>query len=257
MIDTISRRKTTVDGSAVADAARDQKEGGVCSPYNACHVYADIVIRAEHFDEFLLRKAMKSSTEIVTIIQDTFQRVRFQVAMGTEAQKILDEPNAGGSSMVSEALSAEYLARRFGATNVVTEMAIQYWLSNWKKIDYIATVYGRRVGISVTRAMGFPRPGDFAMENARRLCEKKLFGLVVARAGISEAHSYDRSILHVWCQTDEISNMMYIAFNEIVSEDKAQNPLNPTLSGSITMILTVCDTIEGVYTEDFSCFQEQ
>ena len=247
MLDTINQQNLTVRSAT----------GRVRSTSKACHLYTDVVIRTENYDEFLLRKAMKGSTGVLTIIQDTFQRLRFQVTMGTEAQKILDEPNAGGSSMVSEALSAEYMARRFGATDVLTEMAIQYWVSNWKKIDYIATVYGHRVGISVTRAMGFPLPVDFTMEDARRLCQKKIFGLVVARAGISQAHSYDRSILHVWCQTEEISNMMYIAFNEIMVHDKVQNPDNPTLSGSITMILTVCDSIDGVYTEDFSCLEEQ
>jgi hypothetical protein len=240
MIDTINTRKLTVRTTR-----------------NACHMYDDFVIRAELYHEFLLRNAMKSCGEQVAIIQDACKRIGSQIGMGHEAQKILGEPNAGGASVVSEALSAEYMVRRFGAEDVVTEMAIQYWIPNWKKIDYIATMYGRRVGISVTRAMGFPLATDFTMVDARRLCEKKLFGLVVARTGVSETHSYDRSILHVWCQTEEISNMMFIAFSEIVEEDKTLNPLHPTLSGSITMILTACDNIEGVYTEDFSCLIHQ
>mmetsp|Transcript_12538 Transcript_12538/g.18936 ORF Transcript_12538/g.18936 Transcript_12538/m.18936 type:complete len:245 (+) Transcript_12538:114-848(+) len=227
---------------------------GVGDANNACHMYNDVIIRAELYSEMMLHKAVKCESNHVTVIQDAFTLVAgSQVIVGTQAQKVLDEPNAGGTSVVSEALSAEYMVRRFGAQDIVTEMAIQYWFPNWKKIDYIATIFGGRVGISVTRAMGYPYASDFKMEDAVRLCQKKLNGLVVARAGISPAFSYERSILHCWCQTQEISNMMYIAFHEMIARDKIENSTCPTLVGSITLILTVCDTISGVYTEDFGC----
>ena len=223
---------------------------------NACHIYEDFVIRSELYYEFLLLKALKSETDYIEIIQDVLHRVTAaQILMGDEAQKILREPNAGGASVVSEALSAEYMARRFGARDIVTEMAIQYWFPNWKKIDYIATFFGGRVGISVTRAMGFPYATDFDMEDAIRLCEKKLNGLVIAKSGISPACRYERSILHCFCQTEEISNLMLIAFNEMIQRDKMEHPNCPTLEGSITLILTVCD-IREVYTDDLSCIHD-
>jgi hypothetical protein len=224
---------------------------------NACHIYEDFVIRSELYYEFLLHKALKSETDYIEIIQDVLHRVTAaQILMGDEAQKILREPNAGGASVVSEALSAEYMARRFGARDIVTEMAIQYWFPNWKKIDYIATFFGGRVGISVTRAMGYPYATDFAMEDAIRLCEKKLNGLVIAKSGISPGCRYERSILHCFCQTEEISNLMLIAFNEMIQRDKMEHPTCPTLEGSITLILTVCD-IREVYTDDLSCIHDQ
>lgn len=33
-----------------------------------------------------------------------------------------------------QALSMEYMVRRFGATDVITEMEIEYWNPNWKKV---------------------------------------------------------------------------------------------------------------------------
>lgn len=223
---------------------------------NACHIYEDFIIRSELYYEFLLLKALKSDGDRIEIIQDVLHRITAaQILMGDEAQKILNEPNAGGASVVSEALSAEYMARRFGARDIVTEMAIQYWFPNWKRIDYIATFFGGRVGISVTRAMGFPYSINFTMDDAIRLCEKKLNGLIIAKSGISPTCRYERSILHCFCQTEEISNLMLIAFNEMIERDKRENPLCPTLKGSITLILTVCD-IREVYTDDLSCIQD-
>jgi hypothetical protein len=228
-----------------------QRRGG-----NACHIYEDFVIRSELSSEFLLHKALKSETDYIEIIQDVLHLVSAaQILMGDEAQKILHEPNAGGASVVSEALSAEYMARRFGARDIVTEMAIQYWFPNWKRIDYIASFFGGRVGVSVTRAMGYPYATDFEMEDAIRLCEKKLNGLVIAKSGISSSCRYERSILHCFCQTEEISNMMLIAFHEMIERDKREHPNCPTLEGSITLILTVCG-IDEVYTDDLSCVQD-
>jgi hypothetical protein len=223
---------------------------------NVCHLYDDFVIRAELSDEFLLLKSIKSETiSSIEIIQDVIhQTSAAQILLRDEAQKILNEPNAGGASVVSEALSVEYLTRRFGARDIVTEMAIQYWFPNWKRIDYIATCFGDRIGVSVTRAMGYPHATGFTMNDAHHLCEKKLNGLVLAKSGISDCCHYEKSILHCFCQTEEISNMMLIAFHELIERDKRENLNDPTLKGSIILILTVCEIVE-VYSDDCSCYQ--
>ena len=77
-----------------------------------------------------------------------------------------------------QSLSVEYFARRFQAQDVVTEMEVEYWSFNWKKVDYICTLYGQRVGVSVSRAMCYPDPNAFSSEIAYRLLYKKLYGLV-------------------------------------------------------------------------------
>ena len=77
-----------------------------------------------------------------------------------------------------QSLSVEYFVRRFGAKDIVTEMEVGYCTFNWKKVDYICSLYGQRVGVSVTRAMSFPDPKEFSAQMAYRLLYKKLFGLV-------------------------------------------------------------------------------
>jgi hypothetical protein len=98
--------------------------------------------------------------------------------LGQDALRVRCESNAGGTSTISESLSVEYFARRFQAKDVVTEMEVEYCSMNWKKVDYICTLYGRRVGVSVTRAMSYPDPDAFSPQAAYRLLHKKLFGLV-------------------------------------------------------------------------------
>jgi hypothetical protein len=186
------------------------------------------------------------------VVQDTFTRMHNSVMMSYEAQKIIDEPNAGGASAVSEALSAEYMCRRFGAYDIVSEMRIKYFFDNWKKIDYIATIAGERVGVSVTRAMGFPHHSNFTVDDAKRLCYKKLYGLVVARSGISRQFSYGRSILHCFCQTQRIADLMKFTLCELMEEEKGK-PEDMRITGNISIILTVCTNTAGIFNEDFSC----
>ena len=54
--------------------------------------------------------------------------------------KIFKEPNAGGRSVNSEALSMEMLGTVWGAHDVLTEMALEYWNENWSKCDYFCSV---------------------------------------------------------------------------------------------------------------------
>lgn len=69
----------------------------------------------------------------------------------------------------------EYLATKFRARDVVTEMEVEYWSSSWKRVDFTCTVWGNtRVGVSVTRAMGFPSAQHFTEVQAHRLLAKKL-----------------------------------------------------------------------------------
>jgi hypothetical protein len=226
------------------------------------HIYDDFMIRTEARSEWSLTHFMKHQpndlfiTDTCQIIQDKISRMRRYVTIGNEANQIMSEPNAGGASVVSEALSMELLHRRFGADDVVTEMAIQYWVTNWKKIDYIATIYGKRIGVSVTRAMGYPDAGSFTEEDAYRLCYKKLFGLVVARAGISQRHSYERSILHCFCQNEKIAILMNSAFKRLIQEDlEREDDVESSLTGSIVIILTVCYNFPEIFTDDESCLR--
>lgn len=127
--------------------------------------------------------------------------------------RVRTEVNAGGSSLVSEALSAEVLSLLYQATNLRTEMEVQYVFSGWSMVDYVVDVMGSRVGVSVTRAMGFPLEANFGVREARRLLTKKLEGLVRARANMARRDSFTKSLLHVFAQSERVASLLYNEFH--------------------------------------------
>ncbi|OQS02097.1 hypothetical protein THRCLA_05507 [Thraustotheca clavata] len=162
-----------------------------------------------------------------------------------DANQIYLEPNAGGRSVVSEALSMQYMHEVFGADNVVTEMKIHYWNENWKKVDYLCTIAKERIAVSVTRAMKFPNPNAWKSDDAIKLLRKKLNGLVIARAGVCKDQRYTKSILHIWCQTKDIALSIQSAYKFVVEElDIVEN---------VFLVLTIASAEQCIFFDDLSC----
>lgn len=142
--------------------------------------------------------------------------------------------NAGGRSEISEAMSIQHFHDTYGGSDFILEKEVIYYLE-YKMVDYITLIRDQRVGVSVTRAMNHLDPELFTIEDARKLLRKKLYGLCVARNCIVEAHSFYKSVLHVFCQTRKIAEMMIEAYGEYDNTD-----LNINLEGTVTMLLTIC-----------------
>jgi hypothetical protein len=137
-----------------------------------------------------------------------------------DAYRSLVVDNAGGKSSVSEAVSIDRFARLFGATQVLVEKEVEYWI-DYKMVDYVCTVDQQRVGVSVTRAMSTTdgksldlTPGQFTLDDAIRLLNKKLYGLIVSRNGVSKRCRFYRSILHIWAASDDIAHTLTTAWTE-------------------------------------------
>lgn len=151
------------------------------------------------------------------------------------AKDTLTIDNAGGKSEISEALSINYLSERFKANTFILEMQIEYWIRNYKMCDYICIINGQRIDVSVTRAMGFPTADDFNEESAYNLLKKKMHGLVIARTGVCTKHEFSTSILHVWCQSQRIAELLKNAYPRIISEDDSESVYE------VIVLLSVCD----------------
>lgn len=179
--------------------------------------------------------------------------------LSADARRVLRSPNAGGHSILSEALSVQYFVEAFGAHNVCIETEIAYWFT-YKMADFLITVdtfssakfdYARgkttfcgsrcaeRIGVSVTRAMSFPSPSRFSVEDAILLLRKKLYGLIVARRSVCAEDSFETSCLHVLCQTHRIAGLVERAFYLLADEDDPRNEF--ALTTSIIVICTVVD----------------
>lgn len=132
-------------------------------------------------------------------------------------------------------MSIEYFTRVFEARDILLEMEVEYWI-DYKMVDFVCTVpsYGR-IGVSVTRAMGYPSSDKFTYDRALKLLQKKLYGLIVSRNGVTKKHSFYRSILHIWCQTDRIALLLKKAYASFDIEDYGLN-----IKGVVVLQLTVC-----------------
>lgn len=110
------------------------------------------------------------------------------------AFRLLTLPNAGGNSVMSEALSFELMQRCFRATLSKTEMEVQYFPMGGSMTDYVVSLWGRQIAVSVTRA--FKYQALFTEDDATHLLNKKLKGVVQSSRNALE--KWSKQILHVW-----------------------------------------------------------
>lgn len=160
--------------------------------------------------------------------------------------------NAGGKSEISEALSIHLLNKYFQASHFVYEKDIEYWC-DYKMVDYICSINDSRIGVSVTRAIGpylakhdIFDSDNFTTEEAHRLLDKKLNGLIMARTAVNNNMSFYTAILHIFCHNELIAKIMkQAALERVFTNDDCR----------FIIMLTVCsdDIIySSNYDKDFS-----
>lgn len=116
------------------------------------------------------------------------------ISLNAGSQRIMNTPNAGGSSVWSEAVSFEVLSFLCRAVLHATEMEIEY-MPGSKITDYSVKVQGRDLGVSVTRAMKFSKKGDavFTEEDAYKLLSKKLNGVIESTKGVVSLQHFEKN----------------------------------------------------------------
>lgn len=168
-------------------------------------------------------------TKFVTI--NPFHKLKLSYG----AKKLLNTPNAGGSSIISEALSLEFISRSFGAQLLKTEMEVSYWPTGGSITDYVAKIYDRVIGVSVTRAMKYD--GNFSIDDAIRLLKKKLCGVIQSTANNQEG--WLKQILHIWATSTETANCVL----------RAWNLLDDSFRSDTVVLVTICSTDPGLFYE--------
>jgi len=91
-------------------------------------------------------------------------------------QRMVQTPNAGGSSLLSEVFALEVLTRCEGATLLKTETEIGYDATATKITDMLVSIDGLKVGVSVVRAFHFTPPGSPTEPLSAAEAEDKLTG---------------------------------------------------------------------------------
>lgn len=118
------------------------------------------------------------------------------------SQKIITDGNAGGSSLYSEVFSYEVLFRCEDAQLLKTETEITYTTMG-KISDLLVDIDGYKLGVSVTRAVSFPRDEPYTVQRASDLLEGKLEDVLVSSANVSPEDAWTKQILHVIADRNE------------------------------------------------------
>ena len=145
-------------------------------------------------------------------------------------REIIADGNAGGSSIMSEVFAFEVLARCELATLVKTETEVVYDTQG-KITDLLVEIDGQKVGVSVTRAVGFPFDDPYTVEKATAILEKKLADIQVSTANVSDGDRWVKQILHIIAYADA----------HVTSIETAWNALDSGLRGDTIILVTVSD----------------
>lgn len=152
-------------------------------------------------------------------------------ALSVGGKKVWDDGNLGGSSLESEVISYEVLYRCELAALLKTESEVLYQDSAGKKTDLLVDLDALKVGVSVTRAVGFPQDGPYTVADATTILTKKLGDIPLSTANADPSDAWVKQILHVIAYGPGHADAL----------EQAYAQLDPTLRGDTILLITVTD----------------
>jgi len=217
------------------------KEKGIASlgPPQTIHATTDYTITAPMTNNFIVPNVLtdpgKDSGRIVRNSLYVHEKiVSFdEISLSAGAERIRDEPNAGGNSVASEALSFDILRCMYGAELLRTEMQLEYFPHGGKITDYSVRLYGLHIGVSVTRAMKYG--GIFQYEDGLNLLTKKLRG--VNESSRLVMHKFSKQILHIFAEKEYVADVL----------ERVWGDLDSKLRSSTLVVITVCNNANWIF----------
>ncbi len=100
-------------------------------------------------------------------------------------------------------------------------------------MDYLCSLHGKRLGVSVTRAQKYK--GTFKIEDATKLITKKLEQMKAATETTDDG--WESQVLHVWAYTANAAEMIRAAYKEIIDTKKIDT--NTINDNTVLMVTTV------------------
>jgi hypothetical protein len=150
-------------------------------------------------------------------------------------QEIWNDGNAGGSSIYSEIFAYEMLYRCELAVLLKTETEVEYTVPDSKITDLLVEIDGVRIGVSVTRAVGWPRDAEWTPAQAAVLLEKKLEGIIDSSSAVAPEDAWEKQILHIIAYADQ----------HAASLEAALAGIDPGITQDTIVIVTVSDGDDG------------
>lgn len=134
---------------------------------------------------------------------------------------IVASPNAGGSSIFSETFAFEWLARCELATLIKTESEIVYDIDG-KKADILVELDGRKVGVSVVRAVTFPFGQPYTMSAATTIVTRKIEDLRLATSQVSAADLWSEQMVAMLAYDAQHAQVAMDAWNALSAETRGE-----------------------------------
>jgi hypothetical protein len=145
-------------------------------------------------------------------------------------QEILAEGTAGGSSGNSEALAYDLLYRCELADLLLSETEVEYTDPDSSLTDFVASIDGRSIGVSVTRAFHYPPEDPCVEADLASLIGRKLDDALEAEANAAPANPWERSILHVIAYNAQCADAVEAVWTTLDAETRADTILMLTVT---------------------------
>ncbi len=216
---------TDFDADPGADAEEGQGGEVVAQPFGETSGECGDIDSAEleSPDHFLF-------TNHIDFADDPYDDADFDL-LTPGGQEVILDGNAGGSSILSEAFSFEVLYWCEGAELLKTEMEIDYQDPQGTITDLLVLIDGHKVGVSVTRAVSWPKDAPYSDTQAQELLKKKLSGIQASTANVAPEDAWTKQILHVLAWSEAHAAVLEEVFNG----------LEPALKGDTILLVTVTD----------------
>jgi hypothetical protein len=137
---------------------------------------------------------------------------------------LAETPNAGGSSGLSEVFAFEQLAACEMAGLLKTETQIVYDTAG-KITDILVTIDGKKIGVSVVRAVQFPFGQPYTVDNATMTITKKLEDILLSSMNVSAQDRWVKQILAVVAYDDQHANTVEQVWLGLSAQVKADTVL--------------------------------
>lgn len=199
----------SIDAPAVIDAPGDLPDAGLPLDGFGAITGACGVLDDEEWESdasFVFQNAIDFAAAGYT--EDDFD------LLSAGGQEIILDGNAGGSSIMSEVFAFEMLHRCELAALLKTETEISYDTSG-TITDLLVSIDSFKIGVSVTRAVGYPRDAPYTVEQARTLLEDKLADVLASTANVAAEDAWVRQILHVLAYAPEHAASLATAYAQI------------------------------------------
>jgi hypothetical protein len=145
-------------------------------------------------------------------------------------REIIADGNAGGSSVLSEVFAYEMLERCELAKLLKTETEVVYTTSDSKLTDVLVEIDTLKIGVSVTRAVGFPRDDPYTIERAKSLLKDKLLDIQNSSANVAAEDAWRKQILHVIAYEDQHAASLETAYGQLDASVVADSVVLVTVS---------------------------